>query len=64
MWKKHLGLGGGPISLLCNLALVERRPEILGQLQALDLIEKRTFLRRAPTMGGLYEEFSIALLPQ
>ena len=50
--------------MLCNVALGERRPELWGRLQALDLVEKRTFLRKAPTTGGLYEESSKRLLPQ
>lgn len=39
MWKRHLGLG--TLSLFCNLAWVERRPELWEQLQTLDSTEKK-----------------------
>lgn len=54
-----------PLSLLCNLALAERRPEHWGQLQTQDSIEKtkRIFLRKAPIVGGLCEAFYMMPLP-
>lgn len=50
--------------LLWNLALVERRPELPGQLQTLHLIEKKEIPQKSIHQGGLCEKFNMMPLPQ